>query len=210
MINLSLEELKVITKLRKVKNYKSKSEDELMKILSETEPKITLSKMRIKEMGEKFNESRDKFTKSKIKEIRRNLYKIKKKNVLSASKIKETERNLLELEKNIFKPEKYYFYDDIEYKGIRNAENLSGLSINEDYYKPIIINDAFNNNYIEYESKGDKEKALSIKKYFGIIRLYLSDIINNHKTQGECKVHSSNTITDYKTQAEWKIQFNDN
>ena len=40
MINLSLEELKVIAKLRKVKDYKYKSKDELMKILSEPEPKI--------------------------------------------------------------------------------------------------------------------------------------------------------------------------
>ena len=40
MINLSLEELKVIAKLRKVKDYKYKSKDELLKILSEPEPKI--------------------------------------------------------------------------------------------------------------------------------------------------------------------------
>ena len=51
-----------------------------------------------------------------------------------------------------------------------------------------------------------KTKTLPIKEYFNIIRLYLSDLINNHKTQGECKVHSSNTIIDYKTQGEWKIQ----
>ena len=63
-----------------------------------------------------------------------------------------TERYLRELEKNIFKPKKYYDYDDIEYKGIRDIENLYDLSINKDYYKPIIINDTFNSNYIEYES----------------------------------------------------------
>ena len=69
-----------------------------------------------------------------------------------------------------------------------------------------MINDAFNSNYIEYESKGDNDKTLSIKEYFDIIRPYLSDIINNHKTQGECKAHSSSTIIHYKTQDEWKIQ----
>ena len=63
-----------------------------------------------------------------------------------------TERYLRELEKNIFKPKKYYDYDDIEYKGIRDIENLYDLSINKDYYKPIIINDTFNSNYIEYKS----------------------------------------------------------
>ena len=35
-----------------------------------------------------------------------------------------------------------------------------------------------------------------------MIRPYLGDIINNHNTQGELKIHSSNTIIDYKTQGE--------
>ena len=46
---------------------------------------------------------------------------------------------------------------------------------------------AFNNNYIEYESKGDKNKNLSPEEYFDIIRPYLSDMINDHKTQSEWK-----------------------
>ena len=39
-----------------------------------------------------------------------------------------------------------------------------------------------------------------------MIRPYLEDIINDHNTQKEWKVHSSNTVIDYKTQGEWKIQ----
>ena len=31
---------------------------------------------------------------------------------------------------------------------------------------------------------GDKDKSLSIKEYIDVIRPYLSDIMNNHKTQG--------------------------
>ena len=38
-----------------------------------------------------------------------------------------------------------------------------------------------------------------------MIRPYLSDTINDDKTQGEWKINSSNTITEYKTQREWKI-----
>ena len=45
--------------------------------------------------------------------------------------------------------------------------------------------DAFGSSYIEYESKGDKKKSLSIKKYLNRIRPYLSDMINYFKTQGE-------------------------
>ena len=52
MINLSSRELKAITKLRKVKDYKSKSEDELSKILS---------KPNIEKIRKKFNDLRDNF-----------------------------------------------------------------------------------------------------------------------------------------------------
>ena len=52
-------------------------------MLRETEPKISLSKKRIKETGEKLNQSRDKFSRLKMKETRRNLYEIKSKNNLS-------------------------------------------------------------------------------------------------------------------------------
>ena len=42
-------------------------------------------------------------------------------------------------------------------------KNLFDLLIDDDYYKPIKTNDAFSSNYIEYESKGNKNKTLSIK-----------------------------------------------
>ena len=56
------------------------------------------------------------------------------------------------------------------------------------------------------ESKGDKQKTLSIKEYFDMIKPYLSNIVNDHKTQGKWKVHLDNTIINYKSQGEWKIQ----
>ena len=79
------------------------------------------------------------------------------------------------------------------------------MSIDEDYYKPIITSGVFNNNYIQYKSKGNKDKILTINEYPDMIRPYLSNIINDHKTQGEWKIHSGNTITEHKTQEEWKI-----
>ena len=80
------------------------------------------------------------------------------------------------------------------------------MSINEDYYKPIIAKVAFTNKYIQYESKGDQGKNLSIKKYLNMIRPYLSDIINYHKTQGKWTIHSGNKIIEHKTESERKIQ----
>ena len=70
----------------------------------------------------------------------------------------------------------------------------------------MVINNSFNNNYIQYESKGDNDKTLSIKKYLDMIRPYLSGIISDHKTQGKWTIHSGNTVIDYKSQGEWKIQ----
>ena len=43
-------------------------------------------------------------------------------------------------------------------------EGLFALSIGEDYYKSMIVNGAFNNNYKEYESRGDKDKILTVNK----------------------------------------------
>ena len=66
------------------------------------------------------------------------------------------------------------------------------LSISEDYYKPIIVNSAFNINYIQYESKGDK--TLRIEEYLSMIESYLVDMINDHKNKSEWKIQLSAEI----------------
>ena len=142
MLNLSPKESKVIARMRGNKGYKSMSEDELLSALNLS--KINFSKASIEKIRKEFNESRHKFSKSKINDIRRTLYEIEKEENLFASKIKEIRRSLLALEENLFKPRKYFDYDDIAYKGIRNVKYLFDLSIDEDYYKPIITKDAFN------------------------------------------------------------------
>ena len=80
------------------------------------------------------------------------------------------------------------------------------MSIDEDYYEPIIVKNAFDGNYIQYESNGDKGKNLSIKRYLKMIKPYLSDLINNHKTHGLARYHSGNKSWVEKTSSEWKIQ----
>ena len=80
------------------------------------------------------------------------------------------------------------------------------MSIDEDYYKPIIARGAFNSSYIQYESKRDKRKNLSIKQYLNMIKPYLGDIINDHKTRGLVRYHSGNKAWVEETSSEWKIQ----
>ena len=199
MVNLSLNELKTITKIRGIKGYKSMSEERLLSVLNGSESVKESEKIfddaRIEKIKKDFNKLRDRLSKPKIKEIRKDLYRTENKKNLSIQKIENIEKNLSKLKK-------YHDYDDIEYRGIRDIKKLFYLSTDEDYYKPIKTNDAFDSNYIEYESKGDKNKTLSIKEYLNMIRPYLRDIINDQKTQGEWKVYSGNEVIDYKTQGE--------
>ena len=82
---------------------------------------------------------------------------------LFTPKIEEIEKKLLQLEKKLSKLKKHYDYDNIEYRGIRDASNLFDPLIDEDFYKPIRISSAFKDDYIEYESKGDKKKHYQLK-----------------------------------------------
>ena len=49
----------------------------------------------------------------------------------------------------------------IDYKGIKNIKDLFKTSISNDHYKPKLVNSGYNNNYVEYESRGDR-RILSI------------------------------------------------
>ena len=79
--------------------------------------------------------------------------------------------------------EKYspYGRDDFDYYGIKDIENLFDEVSEEDYYKPILLKSSFKGNYKYYESRGDKEKRLSVKQYLNKITPYLYDLINDHR-----------------------------
>ena len=83
--------------------------------------------------------------------------------------------------------DKYYHDDDFEFRGIRNIQDLFKLPIYEDYYKPTLVKSGYNNNYIQYESEGDK--ILKIQEYLGLIESYLADMINDYKSKGEWKIN---------------------
>ena len=72
MTILSLDKLKLIAKDTGVKDYKNKSEDDLIKIPSESKTKDV-------------NKSRHMFSRSKIKQIRKNLHDVKNQKSLSKS-----------------------------------------------------------------------------------------------------------------------------
>ena len=52
-------------------------------------------------------------------------------------------------------------------------ENLFYEFSKEDYYKLILVTSSFKGNYKYYESRGDKEKSLSVKQYLNKITPHL-------------------------------------
>ena len=64
--------------------------------------------------------------------------------------------------------------------------DLFKLSVNENYYKPTLAKRGYDNNYIQYESKGDRK--LTIQEYFALIEKYLRELINSYKNEGEWKI----------------------
>ena len=67
------------------------------------------------------------------------------------------------------------------------------LLIDKDHYKQILVKSGYNNNYIQYESKGDK--ILTLKEYLALIEQYLRELINYYKNKGEWKLQLAAEIS---------------
>ena len=67
------------------------------------------------------------------------------------------------------------------------------LSNDKDHYKPILVKSGYNNNYTQYESKGDK--ILTLKEYLALIERYLRKLINYYKNKGEWKLQLTAEIS---------------
>ena len=136
-------------------------------------------------------------TKNDRVKIKKELYEVERKKNLSDKEKEKIDDNLYELVNKLNKKEKYRYHDhdDLDYHGIRDIENLFDANNNEDYYKTILVKSSFNESYKCYESRGDKDKKLSIEQYLDMIEPYLSDLINENKA-----IETSSN--------EWKIQMN--
>ena len=79
MLNLSLNELKQIAKMRRIKSYNNMSKKRLLSVFSKSEStksKKDLDNAKIKKIRKDFNKWRDRFSKPEIKDIRKSLYEI--------------------------------------------------------------------------------------------------------------------------------------
>ena len=186
MANVKLEDLylskeesrdiiELLAKKRNIINYKTKSSDRLYNIFK----KQSKNKKRIDNIREELKNSKYIISKSELKNIKKNLYNIEKKR----------SKYLDELDKKILSLDNYNNDDDYD------IENLFKTSINKDCYKPKLNKSGYNNNYIEYRSEGDK--LLTIEEYLDLIKPYLKELINDHKSKGEWKIQLTAQINFY-------------
>ena len=171
--------IELLAKKRNIKNYKSRSSDDLYKIFR----KQSKNKKRIDDIREELKDPTYNISKSESKDIKRILYNIEKRKKISSRK---TRKYLDELDKRILKLDKYHDYDDYECKGIKDIEELFKVLIDKDYCKQKLSKSGYNKNYIQYESKGDK--ILALKEYLALIEKYLRELIEEYKLKGEWKV----------------------
>ena len=86
---------------------------------------------------------------------------------------KENEKNyntLVELVRTLDKNEKYEYHgrDDLDYHGIRDLEDLFDNVDDNDY----LVKSSSKENYKYYESRGNKDKKLSVEQYLDMIKPY--------------------------------------
>ena len=83
VLNVSLDKLNAIAKIRGIKGYKSMSEERLLNSLNELESmkesEINFDDARIETIKNDFSKLRDRLYKPKIKDIRKDLYRIENK-----------------------------------------------------------------------------------------------------------------------------------
>ena len=98
------------------------------------------------------------------KKITKELYEIGNKQNFSDKKKEKIHDHLVELVNTLNKSEKHQYHgrDDLDYYGINDIENSFDVDVDDDYYKPKLIKSFFKNNYKYYESRGDKDKKLSV------------------------------------------------
>ena len=72
MINLSLDELRLIAQNRNIRDYENKSEKDMIKALGEPKPKIRIAKKKLDEIRKNFYELRPKFSKKEVDKYAKN------------------------------------------------------------------------------------------------------------------------------------------
>ena len=101
MVILTLNELKLIAKIRYMKGYETVYKRRLLRVLNESEQ--SFKSARIKKIREKLKKLKDRFSKPKMKEITTKLFEIEKNENPSKLEKEEIQQYLTELEEDHFR-----------------------------------------------------------------------------------------------------------
>ena len=85
------------------------------------------------------------------------------------------EENITNDVKNLFRLEKET--KSIKDRILRYINNLFEDEEEKNYFKPVRVNNFWNNYYIEYKSNGNRNKAVSVEEYIHKIISYLKDTL---------------------------------
>ena len=78
--------------------------------------------------------------------------------------------------------------EQLKIKIIRDTRTPFEQETKKYYYKPKRVSTFWNNNYIEYESNGDKNCNLSLDEYLNKIKPYLKEIIIDLQSSDTWKI----------------------
>ena len=199
MNNLLLNALEQMAMTRNIKNYKDMSKEDLLIALIRSNESYTdllksedNSNTEIGETKKLFNMLRSNFSREEIKKNREKFYKkewvynhLKEKDSLTKKEekvLKNIVKYFKKLKEDLSKIKTY------QYNITRDIDYLFNEITEEGCYEPVEIKSAFDGNYIEYESRGDKDDNSSLEEYLNIIRPYLRDMIDNHKGHSKSKI----------------------
>ena len=122
-------------------------------------------------------------------------------------------RTLFETKKKKKKERKRKMKKIVKDNIIRDIRTLFEQEKEEDYYEPKRVHNFWNNNYIEYENNGDKNRNLSLDGDLNKIETYLRKIINNLQNSDRWKIQLTiaiNFVSSKDTVEERVMLFSDN
>ena len=150
----SLDELKHIAKIKRIKNYEKMTKEELMISLLKSKQSVAelfnnnnnLYDNEISDIRRILSRLRDILPKKDRKEIKDKLYKIEHQRNISEAEKEENDEYLRKLVRILNDKEKHgpHNRDDLDYNGITDIEILLGEISEEYYYKPIFVKSSFN------------------------------------------------------------------
>ena len=135
MINLQLDELKLVAESRNIRDYENKSEKDLIKALNEPKPKIRINKDKLEEIRKDFKELRHKFSKKEIDRYKKAFYDIKNYIYLSTSEIKVARKNLTKLKKSLTFKKFHGNVDSVDYNDLDDCDDNYDFADDDEYRK---------------------------------------------------------------------------